>query len=93
MIGFKTDLDSKCGADVTTRRVRRSPVLGQTRQSACIVLDEDPYLLNPKETLQLLDLFFAQQESTKHFIYPQWHFMDWVKNCTSKHEDDTNGSV
>lgn len=46
--------------------------------------EADPYLVNPTETLQLLDHFFAQQISTYHYVYPRGCFMKWVRNCTNK---------
>lgn len=50
--------------------------------------DTDPYAVDPKHTLSLLELYFEHIGSATYCMFPKKQFLEWVQNCSTKSQDD-----
>ena len=48
----------------------------------------DPYDVDPTATLYLVGLYFYHRASGPYMFLPEAQFLDWIRNCTTKNEDD-----
>lgn len=64
------------------------PCLLRDGSDAALSWEEDPYTIDPRTTLYLLDLYFAHINNSTYCMFPRRHFLDWVEHGPQKCQNE-----
>ena len=85
-------VDTAHAPEDTTQTVCAAPIAlpspqGDGRKTA-LSWEDDPYEIDPGITLRLLNLYFAHVNNAVYCIFPRGHFLNWVKACSGKYQNE-----